>query len=146
MTAITVGQMQGAIETFWGAIYRKDINAISAMMNSDLKATYQVTINGTKQAPQNLDFNAYIAAVQKMFQEFDLALSTQRTYDPGTFNFANGQATWSINYLQNLQTQAGVMASTGQQTWTYNGVQFIALNVIEYDTMNNRDNSKCALV
>lgn len=150
----TVGTMQGAIESFWGAVYSKDIKKISALISPNLSATYQVTVNGAKQPEQQLDFNAYIADVQGMFSQFELALTTHRAYDPGTFSVTNGQATWSVNYLQNLKMINGVMASTGQQTWTFNGTQFVALAVTEIDTTQAASASKtptpttrkCALV
>lgn len=145
--SITVGQMQGAIEQFWGAVYSKNTAAISSLISTDLKATYQVTLNGTKQPEQQLNFQQYIDTINQLFASFQLALSTQRVYDPGTFQSSNGNAVWTVNYFQNLQLATGVMNSTGSQTWTFNGTQFVALSVIEFDTINQAQAStKCALV
>lgn len=146
---ITTEQMFGAIEKFWGAVYAKDISAVSALISTDLNATYQVTINGAQQPEKKLNFNEYIAEMQQLFSSFSLASSEQRQYDPGTFKLTNGTATWSVNYLQTLQLTngAGVMNSTGTQTWTFNGAQFVALAVIEYDNINIPGKAvKCTLV
>ncbi len=144
--SITVQQMQGAIEQFWGAVYSKNIAAISGMISTDLKATYQVTFNGTKQPEQQLNFQEYINTINQLFASFQLALSTSRAYDPGTFQSSIGTAVWTVNYAQNLKLATGVMNSTGSQTWTFNGTQFVALSVIEFDTFNQAEASNCALV
>ena len=140
---ITIGQMQGAIAQFWGAAIAKNLYAISLLVSTDLKATYQVTINGVKAPVKNLDFEQYIAELKQMFGAFQLALSTTVNYDPTKFKLSNGEATWTVDYMQNLQIEAGTMTSTGTQTWTFNGVQFVALSVIEND---KTPQSKSALV
>lgn len=145
--SVTIPQMQGAIEQFWAAVYSKNIAAVSALISTDLKATYQVTYNGTKLPEKQLSYQEYIDTIRDLFASFQYAKTTQRDYDPGTFKLSSdGTAVWTVNFFQNLELATGAMNSTGAQTWTFNGTQFVALSVIEFDTNLQTQRVNCAVV
>lgn len=132
---ITQKAIQGAVEQYWGYVYAQNQNGLKSLISSDIKVEVQLTQGSEKEKNVQFTFEQFLKVINSIGSAISSIQDNRRSYSQ--FSALNGQATIQTHFIQNLMVTVDgttkLMESTGTQFWTFNGVQFVALKIIEKD-------------